>query len=482
MQKLHVAAVDPSTGQSRASSTLRVYVGWTFNLASLYADDEVTPLPNPLTADTAGRAAFKVPDGEYDIEVSGAGFTPYKITLVQAMDKDHYATKADLNSIVAGSITVQMLTYVDAKLEFGAKGDGITDDWASIQQAINARRGPVYLRPGVYRISQNLELWDSTVLLGAGTHLTQIKPLTSGYHAITIANVSYAQVRDLQVVSPVTSGGVHGINITLCYFCIVQNVSFAGHWEYGLFIQQGGDHSIRDCYISNVTHGFGCYQTSNNSFWNCLVQNCSHGWHTNETHNTTLYNVGVYNFEFTGIASTGPCSRLIVIVGTFSNPALKGNWLWSNYNLDLCWFIGVGTANSYPVSAPVNSNYWVLGDNDQYTNTGRVWATSSIRAWGQLSTLGYQGAAVLGILSVARLGVGQLRVYWAVPAVFESTSYSVTVTAVDTTGTPLCSSISLQTSEYCDVRWFSTVGGAHGQFWDTSFNLQAGGKIIDVPR
>src|SRR5262245_12477399 len=154
MQKLHVAAVDPATGQARASAQLRVFTAWTFNLAALYADDEVTPLPNPLIADSAGRAAFKVADGEYDIEVSGQGFTPYKLTLVQAMDKDGYATKTELENITLGGVTVQMLTYVDAKLEFGAVGNGSVDDWAAIQAAINSRRGPVYLRPGSYRISQ----------------------------------------------------------------------------------------------------------------------------------------------------------------------------------------------------------------------------------------------------------------------------------------------------------------------------------------
>jgi len=100
MQKLHVACVDPATGQSRAAANLRVYLAWTFNLATLYADDEVTLLPNPLLSDSAGRVAFKVQDGEYDIEVSGSGFETYKITLVQAMDKDGYVTSTAMADVV----------------------------------------------------------------------------------------------------------------------------------------------------------------------------------------------------------------------------------------------------------------------------------------------------------------------------------------------------------------------------------------------
>lgn len=58
--------------------------------------------------------------------------------------------------------------------EFGATGNGKDDDTASIQAAINYRRGSqankhpavVYLPPGTYRVSNTLVLWQGTYLFG----------------------------------------------------------------------------------------------------------------------------------------------------------------------------------------------------------------------------------------------------------------------------------------------------------------------------
>lgn len=52
-------------------------------------------------------------------------------------------------------------------LDFGAKGDGTTDDTAAIQAAINAA-GCVFLPEGTYKISAALQLKSKTKLMGAG--------------------------------------------------------------------------------------------------------------------------------------------------------------------------------------------------------------------------------------------------------------------------------------------------------------------------
>lgn len=62
--------------------------------------------------------------------------------------------------------------------DFGAKGDGRTDDTAAIQRAINAagmKRGAAYMPPGVYVVSRKLMITTSrTVLRGAGQNKTTI--------------------------------------------------------------------------------------------------------------------------------------------------------------------------------------------------------------------------------------------------------------------------------------------------------------------
>ena len=49
--------------------------------------------------------------------------------------------------------------------DYGATGDGETDDTAAIQAAIDAGRS-VYLPPGTYVLSRELRVWNSVQLIG----------------------------------------------------------------------------------------------------------------------------------------------------------------------------------------------------------------------------------------------------------------------------------------------------------------------------
>lgn len=87
-------------------------------------------------------------------------------------------------------------------LDFGAKADGITDDTAAIQRAIDhnrlqsglpppptarpfapPRRAVVYLPPGTYALSDTLKLWFFTQLRGSSVHppTLLLKPLSPGF-------------------------------------------------------------------------------------------------------------------------------------------------------------------------------------------------------------------------------------------------------------------------------------------------------------
>lgn len=94
MQKCYVITVDPSTAAPRPFCSVKVLIAGGSTLADLFADNETTPLVNPLTSDGAGRTFFKTLDGDYDIEISGSGFTAYKYTGIQVADKDNFAPKA----------------------------------------------------------------------------------------------------------------------------------------------------------------------------------------------------------------------------------------------------------------------------------------------------------------------------------------------------------------------------------------------------
>jgi len=57
--------------------------------------------------------------------------------------------------------------------EFGAAGDGITDDTAAVQRAINrvvehTTRGVLFVPPGTYRLTKTIEIWPGIRVIGCG--------------------------------------------------------------------------------------------------------------------------------------------------------------------------------------------------------------------------------------------------------------------------------------------------------------------------
>lgn len=119
---------------------------------------------------------------------------------------------------------------------FGATGDGITDDTAAIQGAINATPstgGMVYLPAGTYRISSSIIVKNHLTLAGSGSANSIIKPI-DGYGlaavitqaSLSLGNICRAVFRDFQIYGNVENGNdnVYGINIA-GYECDYINIS-----------------------------------------------------------------------------------------------------------------------------------------------------------------------------------------------------------------------------------------------------------------
>jgi Collagen triple helix repeat (20 copies) len=64
---LNPLAWDPIDGRGIPGASVTVYDSGTSTLSALFADDDQTPLPNPLTADAFGRVSFRVAVGRVDI-------------------------------------------------------------------------------------------------------------------------------------------------------------------------------------------------------------------------------------------------------------------------------------------------------------------------------------------------------------------------------------------------------------------------------
>lgn len=108
MLKLSDVVMDPA-GNVLAGALVTVKEAGTETLATLYSDDGVTPLANPVTTDSNGVFAFYVADGDYDLVPSKANYTGGARTDVtigggggvgptwtQYQQTDYYSTTSDL--------------------------------------------------------------------------------------------------------------------------------------------------------------------------------------------------------------------------------------------------------------------------------------------------------------------------------------------------------------------------------------------------
>ena len=124
-------------GNALNGASCAVYNGGTGTLATIYDPntDDSAPgsLSNPFTTTANGVFGFMAADGEYDVKITGGSFATQQFRIM-------------LNASGSGYITAE---------QYGAVGDGLTDDAAAIQLALNTGKS-VRLGDKTYLISSGL--------------------------------------------------------------------------------------------------------------------------------------------------------------------------------------------------------------------------------------------------------------------------------------------------------------------------------------
>ena len=239
------------------------------------------------------------------------------------------------------SITVQ---------EFGAKGDGSTDDTAAIQAAIDfcfvraansslslplGNKGELVFGPGRFIISSPLQLTGIVggIIRGSGRKTTQITQITSGNHVFTTNGCQFCVFSDMCLTTTGSESACFNLDWEGRNFCNTESNTFRDMFfnggDYGILIGHSGyqasETTIINCCFTHQTTAGVCTQNFN------ALSNC------------------VYGGDFQGCA-TG------ILVTSGSCPVIHGVGFQRSTNWDI------------QISASANDTYSISGIRTESTN------------------------------------------------------------------------------------------------------------------
>lgn len=134
---------------------------------------------------------------------------------------------------------------------FGAKGDGVTNDTAAIQNALNSGSGAVFVPSGTYQID-TITVPGNVNLFGDGS-LSILRARSSGAEVMVRLNATLASVSNLHFLQD-NNYAVTAVDIVGSFFCRVESCYFA-NVPYGVRIASAQSVRIIDNDIIGSTYG-----------------------------------------------------------------------------------------------------------------------------------------------------------------------------------------------------------------------------------
>ena len=230
-----------------------VYIAGTLGAATLYSDNGVTPLANPFLSSATGRIDFYAANGRYDVVVSKVGYLSVTISDIEL---DDLLAPSGSNSVgylpagtgaVASTVQTKLRESISVK-DFGATGNGVTDDTAAIQAAITAGAGKrVYFPAATYIISSALTIVSSNTRLEGGGVGTVIKNTSLTGHALkffpnnttaTSVFLNNCGIADMLIYSIADKTAGAGVYALQCNGFRLDRVQIQNHPE-GLLVSGG---------------------------------------------------------------------------------------------------------------------------------------------------------------------------------------------------------------------------------------------------
>jgi parallel beta-helix repeat protein len=137
--------------------------------------------------------------------------------------------------------------------DFGAVGDGVTDDTTTIRNAVAQSAGKKLFFPkGIYLVSAHVEVPAYTSIVGEGvqTIFKMSNPNSSLFEVLTQSYVTFEDF-SIECALTGTTPYVAGIALYQTVYSLVQNVRMFGLSHFGVLMQNSGNNTVRGCEFFN---------------------------------------------------------------------------------------------------------------------------------------------------------------------------------------------------------------------------------------
>jgi hypothetical protein len=167
--------------------------------------------------------------------------------------------------------------------DFGAVGNGVTNDTTAIQNAINAASGVLYFPAGSYLVN-SLTLKEGLILYGAGPQATLLLCAANNtsifyYAAASSIRTGFGVAGMRLLVNSKTNCNAIVIDGTSsairCSQIRINDINIEGTFNNGVFLRYCANTYVSNMFISSVVNGFFIDNCADTDIVSCKVQNGS---------------------------------------------------------------------------------------------------------------------------------------------------------------------------------------------------------------